>query len=201
MMHTTLKTWALALCAWAVLPCAAPAEEEPETDTPTEEQAPEQGKKDKKDKQEKQKQGPAYKICKTEKEAFALAKKHDMLVWVVYSDPATCPYCVAFEKKILRSAVLKKVKGCVVCWISRKPLPQYKCTGKPSGALIKPDGTYYLPMFYVSSKSVREYAKDLENYTKAYRNQKNDGPDTTDSGLIIPRGSKTGTPVQTITPN
>ena len=190
MMHMTLKTWIPALFAAVMLTCTAPAEEEPETDTPTEEQAPEQGKKDKKEK--KQKQGPAYKICKTEKEAFALAKKHDMLVWVVYSDPATCPYCVAFEKKILRSAVLKKVKGCVVCWISNKPLPQYKCTGKPSGALIKPDGTYYLPMFYVSKKSVKEYAKDLENYTKAYRNQRNDdGPDTTDSGLIIPRGSTT----------
>lgn len=81
-----------------------------------------------------------FKWFKSEKSALAFAKKHNLPVWMIYSDPKTCPVCVDFEKEILNNSKLKRSRGIGCGYISGEPMPEYQCTAKPSGAIVTPDG-------------------------------------------------------------
>lgn len=98
----------------------------------------------------------------SEDKAFAEAKKHNLPVWVVYSDPATCPNCVRFEKDILNSSTVKNGKGLFVGYISKTPLPQYKCTAKPFGYVFTPEKETMIPLPYLSTKKAKAYAENLK---------------------------------------
>lgn len=97
--------------------------------------------------------------------AFAEAKKHNLPVWCVYSDPPTCGVCQKFEKEIINSGPVKNAKGAYIGYISNTPLPEYKCTAKPFGYLFTPDKEPIIPLPYMSSKPAKGYAERLQEYS------------------------------------
>ncbi|MDO4817261.1 MAG: hypothetical protein Q3986_02415 [Akkermansia sp.] len=97
--------------------------------------------------------------------AFAEAKKHNLPVWCVYSDPPTCGVCQKFEKEIINSGPVKNAKGAYIGYISNTPLPEYKCTAKPFGYLFTPDKQPIIPLPYMSSKPAKGYAERLQEYS------------------------------------
>lgn len=97
--------------------------------------------------------------------AFAEAKKHNLPVWCVYSDPPTCGVCQAFEKEIINSGPVKNARGAYIGYISNTPLPEYKCTAKPFGYLFSPDKQPIIPLPYMSTKPAKDYAARLQEYS------------------------------------
>lgn len=76
----------------------------------------------------------------SDKKAFKEAAKYNLPVWVLYTDPATCPYCVKLDNEILFSKEFKKATGAFIGYRSASPLPQYGlASGKPMGTLYTPD--------------------------------------------------------------
>lgn len=76
----------------------------------------------------------------SDKKAFREAAKYNLPVWVLYTDPSTCPYCVRLDNEIIFSKEFKKATGAFIGYRSSTPLPQYGCSGgKPMGALFSPD--------------------------------------------------------------
>lgn len=76
----------------------------------------------------------------SDKKAFKEAAKYNLPVWVLYTDPSTCPYCVRLDNEIIFSKEFKKATGAFIGYRSSSPLPQYGCSGgKPMGALFTPD--------------------------------------------------------------
>lgn len=76
----------------------------------------------------------------SDKKAFQTAAKYNLPVWVLYTDPATCPYCVKLDNEILFSKEFKKATGAFIGYRSASPLPQYGlASGKPMGTLYTPD--------------------------------------------------------------
>lgn len=74
------------------------------------------------------------------KKAFQTAAKYNLPVWILYTDPSTCPYCVRLDNEIIFSKEFKKATGAFVGYRSSSPLPEYGCSGgKPMGALFSPD--------------------------------------------------------------
>ena len=76
----------------------------------------------------------------SDKKAFREAAKYNLPVWVLYTDPSTCPYCVKLDNEILFSKEFKKATGAFIGYRSASPLPQYGlASGKPMGTLYTPD--------------------------------------------------------------
>ena len=103
-----------------------------------------------------------FKWFRSEKAALAFGKKHNLPVWMVYSDPATCPVCVVFEKEILNNPKLKRSRGIGCGYISGKPMPKYQCTAKPSGSIVLPDGTVADNLSCYKGWEVDQYIEQLK---------------------------------------
>ena len=97
--------------------------------------------------------------------AFAEAKKRNLPVWCVYSDPPTCGVCQKFEKEIINSGPVKNAKGAYIGYISNTPLPEFGCRAKPYGYLYTPDKQPMIPLPYMSTKPAKDYAARLKEYS------------------------------------
>lgn len=76
----------------------------------------------------------------SDKKAFQTAAKYNLPVWILYTDPATCPYCVKLDNEILFSKEFKKATGVFIGYRSASPLPKYGlASGKPMGTIYTPD--------------------------------------------------------------
>lgn len=94
----------------------------------------------KQEKIKKDREKVKIKWVSSDKKAFKEAAKYNLPVWVLYTDPATCPYCVKLDNEIILSKEFKKAKGLFIGYRSSTPLPEYGCSGgKPMGALFSPD--------------------------------------------------------------
>lgn len=105
------------------------SKKEKQEETPTEEAKDEKAK-------------VPFKVCKSRREAEALAKKHNLLMWGIFSVPNACPACKQFERDVLASKELKEgLAGMVVAYISTSPIPGSACpTMRPHSVLMKPNG-------------------------------------------------------------
>lgn len=162
-IHAFLSSLAVAAFCLTLAPLPAAADDEPsaQSETGREELTKAERKKLAAEKRAARKKAArakaAFKWFRSEKSALAFGKKHNLPVWIVYSDPATCPVCVAFEKEILDNTKLKRSKGIGCGYISGAPLPKYQCTGKPSGAIVSPDGKVMSNLSYFRGWGVDEY--------------------------------------------
>lgn len=137
----------VAALAFAVFPADAAPKKTKKTKKAKTEQV---SKKDKKDKKEEAPEEEAkdekakvpFKVYKSRREAEAVAKKHDLLLWGIFSVPNACPACKQFERDILASKELKEgLSGMVVAYISTSPIPGSACpTMRPHSVLMKPNG-------------------------------------------------------------
>lgn len=94
----------------------------------------------------------------SDKKAFREAAKHNLPVWVLYTDPATCPYCVKLDNEILFSKEFKKATGAFIGYRSASPLPQYGlASGKPMGTLYTPDKKPLGTLAYTPNQSPSQY--------------------------------------------
>lgn len=94
----------------------------------------------------------------SDKKAFREAAKYNLPVWVLYTDPATCPYCVKLDNEILFSKEFKKATGAFVGYRSASPLPQYGlASGKPMGTLYTPDKKPLGTLAYTPNQSPSQY--------------------------------------------
>lgn len=100
----------------------------------------------------------------SDKKAFKEAEKYNLPVVVLFSNPATCPYCVKLDNEILSSKEFKKATGAFIGYRSTTPLPQYGLTqGMPSGCIYAPDGKQQLGKFgYTPGKSADSYLSDFK---------------------------------------
>lgn len=125
-----------------------------------------------------------------EKKAFEDAKKYNLPVWVLYSDPTTCVMCKELDKKILNSRPFKAAKGLCIGYRSVTPLPQYKCDkGMPMGALIEPNGTFICNLSYSPAMTPEKYIEQITN-ARIRIQQGPDAPVMLDGKLIPPPPSK-----------
>ncbi len=82
-----------------------------------------------------------FKWCGNVKVGLMTAKKANTTCLVVYSNPATCPYCVALENEVFKNPKFKKAKEIGVGVISSDPLPDYGLDqGMPRAVIVGPDG-------------------------------------------------------------
>lgn len=110
------------------------------------------------DKSEKARAKVKIKWESSDKKAFREAAKHNLPVWVLYTDPATCPYCVKLDNEILFSKEFKKATGAFVGYRSSSPLPQYGlASGKPMGTLYTPDKKPLGTLAYTPNQSPSQY--------------------------------------------
>lgn len=100
----------------------------------------------------------------SDKKAFKEAEKYHLPVVILYSDPATCPYCVKLDNEVLNTKEFKKATGAFIGYRSTAPLPKYGLTqGKPSGCIYAPDGKQELGKFgYTPGKSADSYLSDFK---------------------------------------
>lgn len=182
-MHRTFFSLLLMLSLFAPLPLAA-QDEMPDLVTENE-AAPAKGKKkaDKKEQTPAQKKAAA-KLRKAEqakklfdknskarakvkikwessdKKAFREAAKYNLPVWVLYTDPATCIYCVKLDNEIINTKEFKKATGAFIGYRSSSPLPQYGCSGgKPMGALFTPDKKNLGSLAYMPNQGPEAYLR------------------------------------------
>ncbi len=82
-----------------------------------------------------------FKWCGTQQVALATARKANTTCLLVYSNPATCPYCVALENEVFKNPKFKKAKEIGVGYISTTPIAEYGLNrGMPSAVIVGPDG-------------------------------------------------------------
>lgn len=94
----------------------------------------------------------------SDKKAFKEAAKHNLPVWVLYSDPATCPYCVKLDNEIIFSKEFKKATGLFIGYRSTSPLPAYGLSnGKPMGKLYTPDKKELTTLAYTPNQGPDAY--------------------------------------------
>lgn len=99
-----------------------------------------------------------------EEKAFKDAKKYNLPVWVLYSNPATCGVCQALDKHIINSRKLKSAKGICIGYRSVSPLPKYKCDkGMPMGALVEPSGKFICHLSYNPNMTPDMYIEKITN--------------------------------------
>lgn len=99
-----------------------------------------------------------------EKKAFKDAKKYNLPVWVLYSDPSSCAMCQALDKNIINSRQFKDAKGLFIGFRTTSPLPKYGCDqGMPMGALIKPDGEKICNLSYNPNMTPEKYIETIVN--------------------------------------
>lgn len=180
------KLFALVLVLGLVMPMAAQDEDIDLTGDDAAEVTPAPKKKKKDDKKvsprlkkaeaakkklEKQTKLRAEKKVKwetNEKKAFKEAEKYNLPVWVLYTDPATCPICVKLDNEVLNTKELKEAKGLFIGFRSSTPLPQYDCAaGKPMGVILTPDKKRMNPkagFSYVPGLAPAQYISMLRKY-------------------------------------
>ncbi|MDO5449936.1 MAG: hypothetical protein Q4F30_03495 [Akkermansia sp.] len=125
-----------------------------------------------------------------EEKAFEDAKKYNLPVWVLYSDPETCAVCKELDKKIIHSRKFKAAKGLCVGYRSTSPLPKYKCDkGMPMGALVGPDGKFICNLSYSPAMKPEKYIEQITN-ARIKIQQGPDAPIMLDGKLIPPPPSK-----------
>lgn len=154
----------------------APVWSQDEVDEPTEELTPEEIRERKAEAKAKRKREAMlakrakvkFKWHKSLSSALRTAKKYDLLVWVVYSDPETCGVCVKFEKEVAKSRELRKLSGAAVGFLSDQPLEEYDCTGRPSGALLNSKGEKIATLSYNSGWDGEKFAEHLKNMAKQH---------------------------------
>lgn len=94
----------------------------------------------------------------SDKKAFREAAKYNLPVWVLYTDPSTCPYCVKLDNEILFSKEFKKATGAFIGYRSASPLPQYGlASGKPMGTLYTPDKKSLGTLAYTPNQGPNAY--------------------------------------------
>lgn len=117
-------------------------------------------------KQEKIKKDRAkvkIKWVSSDKKAFKEAAKYNLPVWILYTDPATCPYCVKLDNEIILSKEFKKAKGLFIGYRSSSPLPEYGCSGgKPMGALFTPDKKKLATLAYTPNQGPEGYMEIIQ---------------------------------------
>lgn len=178
-MNTKLFTLLLFGCSvLAPLPLAAqdevdtPAESTEETTTKTPKKVDKKlaaalkKAQDAVKKQEKIKKDRAkvkIKWVSSDKKAFKEAAKYNLPVWVLYTDPATCPYCVKLDNEIILSKEFKKAKGLFIGYRSSTPLPEYGCSGgKPMGALFSPEKKNLGQLAYTPNQGPERYMEIIQ---------------------------------------
>lgn len=113
-----------------------------------------------------------------EKKAFKEAEKYNLPVWVLYTDPATCPICVKLDKEVLESKELNEAKGLFIGFRSSTPLPQYDCAaGKPMGVILTPDKQRMNPkagFSYVPGLAPAQYIAMLRKYADRLQKEAED---------------------------
>lgn len=121
-----------------------------------------------------------------EEKAFKDAKKYNLPVWVLYSNPATCGVCQALDKHIINSRKLKSAKGICIGYRSVSPLPKYKCDkGMPMGALVEPNGKVICNLSYSPSMKPEKYIEEITN-ARIRIQQGPDAPIMLDGKLVPP---------------
>ena len=99
-----------------------------------------------------------------EKKAFKDAKKYNLPVWVLYSDPSSCAMCQALDKNIINSRQFKDAKGLFIGFRTTSPLPKYGCDqGMPMGALVEPNGTKICNLSYNPGMTPEKYIEQITN--------------------------------------
>ena len=99
-----------------------------------------------------------------EKKAFKDAKKYNLPVWVLYSNPATCGVCQELDKHIINSRQFKEAKGLFIGFRTTSPLPKYGCDqGMPMGALVEPNGTKICNLSYNPAMTPEKYIEQITN--------------------------------------
>lgn len=99
-----------------------------------------------------------------EKKAFKDAKKYNLPVWVLYSDPSSCAMCQALDKNIINSRQFKEAKGLFIGFRTTSPLPKYGCDkGMPMGALVEPNGTKICNLSYTPAMTPDMYIEKITN--------------------------------------
>lgn len=112
----------------------------------------------KQEKIKKDREKVKIKWVSSDKKAFKEAAKYNLPVWVLYTDPATCPYCVKLDNEIILSKEFKKAKGLFIGYRSSTPLPEYGCSGgKPMGALFTPDKKKLTQLAYTPNQGPDGY--------------------------------------------
>ena len=122
------------------------------------------------------KQGEKLKIkwYNTEKEAFDEAKKYNLPVWVLYSNPATCGMCRALDANIINSRQLKREKGLFIGYRSTSPIPKYNCNkGMPTGAVVSPEGKHLCNLSYNPNMKPEEYIQKLQDSRDTVKREAN----------------------------
>lgn len=113
-----------------------------------------------------------------EKKAFKEAEKYNLPVWVLYTDPASCPICVKLDKEVLESKELNEAKGLFIGFRSSSPLPQYDCAaGKPMGVILTPDKQRMNPkagFSYVPGLAPAQYITMLRKYSDRLQKEAED---------------------------
>lgn len=117
----------------------------------------------KQEKIKKDREKVKIKWVSSDKKAFKEAAKYNLPVWVLYSDPATCKYCVMLDEEIIFSKEFKKAKGLFIGYRSTSPLPQYQCDGgKPMGALFSPDKKKLCTLAYSRGQGAETYIDTIK---------------------------------------
>ena len=171
----TIACITIACLALTAAPCTAADKAAPKADEAAEPANPElaaarkrlkdaQAAMEKFQKEKKARAKVKPKWFRDEDKAFAEAKKRNLPVWCVYSDPPTCSVCQKFEKEIINSGPVKNAKGAYIGYISNTPLPEFGCRAKPFGYLYTPDKQPMIPLPYMSTKPAKDYAARLKEY-------------------------------------
>ncbi len=82
-----------------------------------------------------------FKWCGNVKVGISTARKLNTTCLIVYSNPETCPYCVALEQEVFKNKKFKNAREIGVGVISTSPIPEYQLNrGMPTAVIVGPDG-------------------------------------------------------------
>lgn len=141
---------------------AAPAADAntPAAETPKPKLSPEEAKAER---LKKKADSMKIKWYTDEAKAFKDAKKYNLPVWVLFSNPATCRVCQDLDKNIINSRQLKRAKGVCLGFRSTSPLPKYGCNqGMPTGALVTPEGKKICNLSYNPGMTPENYIDKMK---------------------------------------
>lgn len=94
--------------------------------------------------------------------AFKTAAKYNLPVWVLYTDPSSCPACAALDSNIINSKKFKHSPAVFVGYRSASPLPKYDCTAKPMGGLYTPDKEKLFQLGYNQERNAEYYYEKIK---------------------------------------
>lgn len=122
------------------------------------------------------KKGFPFKYEKNLKKALAKAKAHQVPVFLLFTNPATCPYCVKLENEVLntkewKKGVAGKLVGVYVDNASKDK--EARAFGQRNGVrgiptffILAPDGSVLSRGGYNHSMSVADYVKMVDDACK-----------------------------------